>query len=103
MITVIGILIGAIIVALIWMCVYFNQEIHDVLAEVRAISGGYYKPSYSNSSYSETMARKERDEWRHKYEKLEREYNNLKIAYSNLAQDYGQEIEETEDDDELDN
>lgn len=103
MITVVGILVGAIIVALIWMFVYLDQEIHDVMAEMRARDGGYYRTSYSNSDYSEMIAKKERDEWQRKYEKLEHEYKNLKIAFDFLAQDNDQEIEEPEDDDELDN
>lgn len=94
MITVIGILVGAIIVALIWEFIYFDQEIHDVMAEMRARDGGYY---------TEFMAEKERGEWQRKYEKLEHEYKNLKIAFDFLAQVHDQEIEEPEDDDELDN
>jgi len=103
MITVIGILVGAIIVALIWEFIYFDQEIHDVMSEMRARDGGYYRTSYSNSNYSEMIAKKERDEWQRKYEKLEHEYKNLKKVYDFLTQNYDQKIEEPEDDDELDN
>lgn len=81
MITVIGILIGAIIIALIWMCVYFNQEIHDVMAEMRARAGGYYKTPYTNknykSSYLEFITRAECDEWKRKYYHMKAAYDDL--------------------------
>jgi len=84
MVTVIGILVGAIIIALIWMCVYFNQEIHDVMAEMRARAGGYYKTPYTNENYKsshlEFITKAELDEWKQKYDEM-------KIAYDDLAKE----------------
>ena len=67
MITVIGILVGAIIIAIVWMCVYFGQEIHDVMAEMRARTGGYYHTPYEKDrvTYSQYYDRS--------YTKTERE------------------------------
>ena len=65
---VIGIMIGALAVGLMWVIVYFNQEIHDLRAETRARESTYRPTTYA--SYSESMLRKERDDWRQKYEDL---------------------------------
>jgi len=70
MITIIGILVGAIIIALVWMCVYFNQEIHDVMAEMRAKAGNYapyYKTNYGHGNLY----------WEQKYKALKADYDEL--------------------------
>lgn len=66
MTTILGILVGAIIVAMIWMCVYFSQEIQDVRADARMRTSTYKPPEY-HMSYKEFALKKERDEWKKKY------------------------------------
>lgn len=117
MITVIGILVGAIIIALVWMCVYFNQEIHDVMAEMRARDGGFYHTPYKvdySKRYVEVLS--EREEYQNKYNSLKKAYDECLVRYSEcckrcaeleqklLNRDLDEfEVDLSEDDDEVDN
>ena len=107
MITIIGILVGVIIVALIWMFVYFNQEIHDVMSEMRARAGGYYHTPYK-VNYSERYADvlSERDEYKNRYDSLKKSYGECLKRCAELERELDRrwDLDEMpEDDDELDN
>ena len=107
MITVVGILVGAIIVALIWMFVYLDQEIHDVMAEMRARDGGYYHTPYK-VNYSERYADvlSERDEYKNRYNSLKKSYDECLKRCSELERELDSGRDEDilpEDNDELDN
>lgn len=107
MITVIGILVGAIIIALVWMCVYFNQEIHDVMAEMRARDGGYYHTPYKvnySGRYADVLC--ERDEYKNRYNSLKKSYDECLTRCAELERELNKDWDEVrlpEDDDELDN
>lgn len=107
MITVIGILVGAIIIALVWMCVYFNQEIHDVMAEMRARAGGYYHTPYKvnySGRYADVLC--ERDEYQNRYNSLKKSYDEYLKRCAELERELNRDFDEDdlpEDDDELDN
>lgn len=107
MITVIGILVGAIIIALVWMCVYFNQEIHDVMAEMRARTGGYYHTPYKvhySGRYADVLS--ERDEYQNRYNSLKKSYDERLKRCAELERELDRDWNEDdlpEDDDELDN
>lgn len=107
MITVIGILVGAIIVALIWMFVYLDQEIHDVRAEMRARDGGYYHTPYKvNYSGLYADVRSERDEYKNRYDSLKKSYDECLKRCAELERELDRGLDEDdlpEDDDELDN
>lgn len=47
-----GIIIGAVIVAIIWMCVYFNQRINDVQTESRLSNSSYNRYKAEDSTYN---------------------------------------------------
>jgi hypothetical protein len=88
---VLGILAGATIVAMIWMCVYFNQEIQDVRAEARMRTSTYEPPHY-HTSYKESMVKKERDSWKDKYELALQEADEWRTKYEKLADELDVDI-----------
>lgn len=65
MIVVLGILTGAIIVAMIWVYVYFNNEIADLRRELRIkvdIPRYYKPPNYSSYSNKKEECEEDQDE-----------------------------------------
>lgn len=55
MITILGILIGALIIGQIWTCVYLNEKIAEIRSEARGPKAYYNPTTYSDFSVKEQI------------------------------------------------